>query len=179
MTFRSFALSLVLGAALAANAGAASRNETSKDWTASLEEVDTGEDVRKTCTGWTAARDEAGKDWTLKLAIGDGDVLPPDAYPQLSITAAAGGLNKAENQPATFDFGGKEVEAKVSGGGNEVMVDNVKETSLALLKALAAGDRLTVTLTGKPSPALSLSGFTASYRKLGQWCGFPTADVAK
>lgn len=178
MTFRSLASSLVLPIALAASAHAATQKETSRDWTAGLAEVNTGEDVRKTCSAWTTAKDTAGKDWTLKLAIGNGDVLPPDAYPQLSI-AAAGGLPKGENQSASFDFGNRKIEAKASADGKTAMVDNAKEKSLALLKALAAGDKLAVTLAGKPTASFSLAGFTASYRKLGQWCGFPTMDVTK
>lgn len=59
------------------------------------------------------------------------------------------------------------------------MLDNAKDTSLALLTNMAVGNNLTVTLDGKPSPSLSLAGFTAAYRKLGGWCGFKTDDVAK
>ncbi|WP_119274489.1 hypothetical protein [Taklimakanibacter deserti] len=179
MTFRSLVSSLILSAALATSAHAASQKETSKDWTASLDEVNTGEDLRKTCSAWTTAKDAAGKDWTLKLAISNGDVLPPDGYPAIVVGSAAGGLPKGENQPASFDFGDKKLEAKVSGDGKEAMINNVKATSLALLKGLAAGSAVTVTLAGKPTPSLSLAGFTASYRKLGQWCGFQTSDVAK
>lgn len=179
MTFRILTLSFILTVALAAQAQAAPQKETARDWTASLDEVNTGEDVRKTCAAWTMAKDAAGNVWTLKLAIGNGDALPPDAYPQLSLASVAGGLPKGENQAAAFDFGGKKLEAKASSDGDQVMVNNEKETSLALLKNLAAGDNVTVTLAGAPSPALSLAGFTATYRKLGSWCGFPTTDVTK
>lgn len=179
MTFRSFTLSLILPAALAASAQAASREDTSKDWTASLDEVNTGEDLRKTCSASTAAKDAAGTEWTLKLAISNGDVLPPDAYPSIVVTTAQGGLPSGENQPAVFGFGDTRIDAQVSGGGNEVMVNNVKATSLALLKAMAAGATLDLALPARPAVSLSLAGFTASYKKLGTWCGFPTTDVAK
>lgn len=179
MAFRSLVSSLILSVALAVSAHAAPQKETSKDWTAGLDEVNTGEDMRKTCSAWTTAKDTAGKDWTLELAISNGDALPPDAYPQLSIAAAADGPPKGENQSASFDFGDRKIEAKASGDGKTVMVDNAKEKSLALLKAFAAGDKLAVTLAGKPAASFSLAGFTASYRKLGQWCGFPTTDVTK
>ena len=178
MRFRFVTPSFIIAVALAASAHAAPQKETSRDWTASLAEVNTGEDLRKTCSAWTTAKDMAGKDWTLELAISNGDALPPDAYPQLGI-AAADGLPKGENQSASFDFGDRKIEAKASGDGKTAMVDNAKEKSLALLKAFAAGDKLAVTLAGKPAASFSLAGFTASYRKLGQWCGFPTTDVAK
>jgi hypothetical protein len=150
-----------------------------KDWIASLDEINSGEDARKTCSAWTTATDEAGTAGVLKLAIGDGDALPPDVYPRVSLAAVSGGLNKGEDQPVTFDFGDRKLDAKASSDGKQVMVNNVKETSLALLKGLAQGSTVTATFAGKPTPALSLAGFTASYRKLGSWCGFPTTDVAK
>lgn len=179
MTFRIVSSCLILFAATISGAEASAQSETFKDWKTSLEEVNTGEDVRKTCTAETSASDAAGTAWTLKLGISNGDVLPPDAYPQITITVAGGGLPNGENQPAVFGFGDKRVDAQVSGGGNEVMVNNVKETSLALLKAFASGSTLDLALPAKPGVSVSLAGFTASYRKLGSWCGFPTTDIAK
>lgn len=179
MSFRVASPCLLAFTLVTASAQAASQKETSKDWTASLEEVNTGEDLRKTCTASTAARDVAGKDWTLKLAISNGDVLPPDAYPSITVVSGAGGLPRGENQPAVFGFGDTRIDAQVSGGGNEVMVNNVKATSLALLKAMATGSTLDLALPAKPAVSMSLAGFTASYKKLGTWCGFPTTDVAR
>lgn len=180
MTLRSFArrfsFCAVTSAALTGAAHAAAQNETFRDWTASMTEVDTGEDLRKTCTAATSAAD---KSWTLGIAISNGDALPPDGYPTLVIDAAGGGLTEGEDLPAVFSFGDKRIEAKVHGGGKQVIVNNTNTTSLALLQAMAAGSTLDVTLAGKTGPSLSLSGFTASYRKLGAWCGFPTSDVTK
>jgi hypothetical protein len=42
-----------------------------------------------------------------------------------------------------------------------------------------AGSTPDLALPAKLGVSLSLAGFTASYKKLGAWCGFPTADVAK
>lgn len=162
------------GVLLMGSAEAAAQKETIKDWTASLDEVNTGEDVRLTCTAQTAAPDRS---WTLRLAISNGDVMPPDAYPQVVIAAA--GLAKGEGLAIAFSFGDEHIDAKGSSDGKELMVENVKATSLALLRAMAAGDKLDIAVGGKSAPPLSLAGFTASYRTLGNWCGFPTTDVAK
>ena len=178
MIAHSLASFLILTATLVVNAQAASREETSKDWTAGMAEINTGEDIRKTCSAWTTAKDAGGAAWTLRLAISNGDVLPPEAYPQVSLIAASG-LPKGENLSLSFDFGDAKVDVKAMGDGDQLMINNEKETSLALLKNLAAGSTVTAMLGGKPTPALSLAGFTASYRKLGNWCGFPTTDVAK
>jgi hypothetical protein len=170
MTHRNFGRRFILcaaaGVALTGSAHAAAQKETFRDWQASLDEVNTGEDVRKTCSAATTAKDAAGKDWTLKVSIGNGDVMPPDAYPAIAVSAAGGGLPSRENQPAAFGFGDQRIDAKVSGGGNEAM-------------AMAAGSTLDLTLPAKPTISLSLSGFTAAYRKLGTCCGFPTTDIAK
>ena len=176
MTLRNIASCLILYVALISTAHAAPQMETFRDWTASLEEVDTGEDVRKTCAATTSTEDKL---WTLKVSITNGDALPPDFYPAIVIDAPGGGLTEGESLPAVFTFGDKRIDAKISGGGKQVIVNNTNATNLALLRAMAAGSTLDLTLAGKPVPSLSLAGFTAAYRKLGTACGFPTGDVAK
>jgi hypothetical protein len=171
--------SLIIIVALTSSALAVPQKEKFRNWTASLDEVNTGEDLRKTCSAWSTAKDAAGREWTLKLAIANGDALPPDAYPQISIAAAAGAITGNGSQSAVFGFGDTHVDAQVSGSGNEVMVSNDKATSLRLLKAFAQGSSLDLALAAEAPVAFSLVGFTASYRKLGAWCGFPTQDVAK
>jgi hypothetical protein len=173
------ALSLLAGIAVPTTIQAAAvQKETFRDWSASLNEENTGEDLRKTCGAMTTATID-GQGWTLFVEISNGDVLPPDGYPQIAIVAATGGVTTAKNQPATFSFDDKNIEAAFSSDGSEVMVNNVKETSLALFKAFAAGDKVDVTLAGKHAASFSLKGFTAAYRHLGTWCSFKTDDVAK
>jgi hypothetical protein len=162
---------------LAGNAQAAPQTETFRDWAAGLDEVNTGEDVRKTCRAETSAAGDGGQSATLAIAIGDGDVLPPDAYPAISIALAAGPAG--EGIPVTFDIGGKRFDIQAVGNGKHVTLNNTKETSLSLLRAMAAGSTVDIAVAGKPIPAQSLKGFTAAYRQLGAWCGFVTGDVAK
>ena len=171
---RHLIIHALAGAAMLGAAQATPQKATFRDWTASLDEVNTGEDVRLTCTAQTAAPDGS---WTLRLAISNGDVMPPDAYPQIVIAGA--GLAKGEGLAVAFSFGDEHIDAKGLSDGKELMVDNAKATSLALLRAMAAGDKLDIAVAGISAPPLSLAGFTASYRKLGSWCGFPTTDIAK
>lgn len=162
--------------ALTGNALAAPQKGTFRDWAAGLDEVNTGEDLRKTCRAETSAAADGGQTATLAIAIGDGDVLPPDAYPAItiSLTAPAG-----EGIPVAFEIGGKRLDVQAVGDGKQVTVNNAKETSLTLLRAMAAGGTVDITVADKPVPVLSLKGFTAAYRQIGVWCGFPTGDVAK
>jgi hypothetical protein len=174
---RYIILSALAGIALPESAQAASQKEAFRDWTASLDEVNTGEDLRKTCVATTSVKDAQGKSSTLSLAISNGDALPPDAYPSMTITA--GGLPDGESVPVAFEFGDKRIDAQGMGDGKQLMINNSKETSLPLLRAMASGSTLEATVAGAAAPALSLKGFTAAYRQLGTWCGFKTDDVAK
>lgn len=168
--------SVFLFLALTGAAMAAPQKETFRDWTASLDEVNTGEDLRKTCRAETSAAGDGGEVATLAIAISDGDVLPPEAYPAILISMAA--APAGEGIPVAFDIGGRHFDVLAAGNGKRVSVNNVKETSLALLRAIAAGSTVGIAVAGKPVPAQSAKGFTAAYRQLGTWCGFPVGDVA-
>lgn len=165
--------------ALTGSAMAAPQKETFRDWTASLEEVNTGEDLRKTCRAMTSGDDLVSRISVLGVTISDGDVLPPDAYPAITLSLTGPDWPTGEAIAVIFDTGGKPIEATASSDGSQLAVNNMKETSLALLRAMAAGSTLDIAVAGKPIPAVSLRGFTAAYRKLGVWCGFPADDVAK
>jgi hypothetical protein len=169
--------SAVLFLGLAGNALAAPQKETFRDWTASLDEVNTGEDLRKTCQAETSVAGDGGPTATLAIAISNGDVLPPDAYPAILISTAM--APAGEGIPVAFEIAGKRIDTQAAGNGKQVTINNVKETSLSLLRAMAAGSSVDITVAGKPVPAQSLKGFTAAYRQLGAWCGFSTGDVAK
>lgn len=164
---------------LTGNALAAPQKETFRDWTASLDEVNTGEDLRRTCGASTSAVDFTSRTLALGIRIGNGDVLPPDAYPAISISSIGYDWPVGEAIRVTFGAGGAAVEMQAFSDGKQLMIDNVKETTLALLRAMAAGRSLDIVVADEPVPGLSLKGFTAAYRKLGAWCGFPTADVVK
>jgi hypothetical protein len=174
-----FAVSLLL---LAAGAASAETTATYKSWLTKADEVNTGEDVRKTCSATTSVTDGDGQSWTATLSISNGDVLPPDSYPSFEIEAVkAAGFTSGENLPATFDFGDSVVTAAVlgseSGSSHQWMMNNTVEASRALFRGMAKGDKLVFAVAGKPLVTLPLDGFTKAYRALGDWCGYKTDDI--
>lgn len=164
-----------------APAQSAPRMETFGKWSTIVDEVDTGEDVRKTCAASTAFLDASGTSGTLTLAVSDGDALPPDGYPTLVIAMKNKELPTGENIPAVFGDANGKVKATVNAiadAGGQWMMNNKTETSLALLRAMRRAGALDVTFADMPVATVSMDGFTKAYRSLGVSCGFPTGDVA-
>ncbi|PTE12181.1 hypothetical protein [Mesorhizobium helmanticense] len=155
--------------------------ETFGKWSTLVDEIETGEDVRKTCAASTAFLDSNGTSGTLTLAISNGDALPPDGYPTVVIAIRNNDLPKGENIPAVFgdDKGKVKASFRLSADvGGQWMMNNKTETTLALLRAMRRASTLDVSFADKPVGTVSMDGFTKAYRSLGTSCGFPTADVA-
>jgi hypothetical protein len=172
---------LPLSAALAQSAPtpAAPKTETFGKWSTTVDEIDTGEDLRKTCVASTAFLDASGTSGTLTLAISNGDALPPDGYPTLVIAMKNKDLPTGENIPAVFGDSNGKVKATVNAlAGGKWMLNNKTETSLALLRAMRRAGALDIVFADNPVATVSMGGFTKAYRSLGLSCGFPTGDVA-
>lgn len=172
---------LPLPAALAQSAQTptAPKTETFGKWSTTVDEIDTGEDLRKTCVASTAFLDASGTSGTLTLAISNGDALPPDGYPTLVIAMRNKDLPTGENIPAVFGDSNGKIKATVNAlTGGKWMVNNKTETSLALLRAMRRAGALDVTFADTPVATVSMDGFTKAYRSLGASCGFSTGDVA-
>ncbi|WP_354493501.1 invasion associated locus B family protein [Mesorhizobium robiniae] len=172
---------LPLSAALAQSAPtpAAPKTETFGKWSTTVDEIDTGEDVRKTCVASTAFLDASGTSGTLTLAISNGDALPPNGYPTLIIAMRNKDLPTGENIPAVFGDSNGKVKATVNAlAGGKWMLNNKTEVSLALLRAMRRAGALDIVFADKPVATVSMDGFTKAYRSLGLSCGFPTGDVA-
>ncbi|PAQ01095.1 hypothetical protein [Mesorhizobium mediterraneum] len=172
---------LPLSAALAQSAPtpAAPKTETFGKWSTTVDEIDTGEDLRKTCVASTAFLDASGTSGTLTLAISNGDALPPDGYPTLVVAMKNKDLPTGENIPAVFGDSNGKVKATVNAlAGGKWMLNNKTEVSLALLRAMRRASSLDVTFGDTPVATVSMDGFTKAYRSLGVSCGFPTGDVA-
>lgn len=164
-----------------APAQAAPKMETFGKWSTIVDEIDTGEDVRKTCAASTAFLDASGTSGTLTLAISNGDALPPNGYPTLVIAMKNKDLPTGENIPAVFGDSNGKVKATVNASadaGGRWMMNNKTEISLALLRAMRRASALDVTFADMPVATVSMDGFTKAYRSLGVSCGFPTGDVA-
>lgn len=177
----TLATSQLLGAALAQTepTPAAPKTETFGRWSTTVDEVNTGEDVRKTCAASTVFFDANGTSGTLTLAISNGDVLPPEGYPSLIIAVRNSDLPKGDNIPAVF----RDVNDKIKAGFHIIadgqwMMDNKPETKVAILRAMRRTSALDVSFADKPVATISMDGFTKAYRYLGTSCGFPTGDVA-
>ncbi|MER8981754.1 hypothetical protein [Mesorhizobium sp. M0870] len=167
----------------AAAAQAAPKLETFGRWSTLVDEVDTGEDLRKTCAASTAFIGAGGVPGTLTLVITNGDALPPDAYPSVTIAVDNKDLPAGKSVAATFDDDKGRVAAKLHSDGAvngrlSWTVDNQAKTSLALLRAMRRASVLDVFFGDAPVGSISMDGFTKAYRSLGTSCGFPTADVA-
>jgi len=155
------------------------KTETFGRWSTIVDEINTGEDVRKTCAASTAFLDQNGTGGTLTLAISNGDVLPPSGYPSLVISLRNKDLPTGENIPAVFGDDKGKVKATVSAGADgQWIMNNKTETSLAVLRAMRRAGALDVVFANKPVASISMDGFTKAYRSLGASCGFPTTDVA-
>lgn len=170
-------------AAPASPAQAAPKLETFGRWSTLVDEVDTGEDLRKTCAASTAFIGAGGAPGTLTLVITNGDALPPDAYPSVTIAVDNKDLPAGKSVAATFGDDKGHVAAKLHSDGAvngrlSWTVDNQAKTSLALLRAMRRASVLDVSFGDAPVGSISMDGFTKAYRSLGASCGFPTADVA-
>ncbi|RWC56267.1 hypothetical protein [Mesorhizobium sp.] len=164
-------------------APAAPKLETFGRWSTLIDEVDTGEDLRRTCAASTAFIGAGGESGTLTLIITNGDALPPDAYPSLTIAVDNKALPTGKSVAAAFGDDKGHVTAKLHsdvavGGRLSWTVDNQAKTSLALLRAMRRASVLDVSFGDAPVGSISMDGFTKAYRSLGASCGFPTADVA-
>ncbi|AZO42841.1 hypothetical protein EJ076_17930 [Mesorhizobium sp. M7D.F.Ca.US.005.01.1.1] len=167
----------------AAPAQAAPKLETFGRWSTLVDEVDTGEDLRKTCAASTAFIGAGGVPGTLTLVITNGDALPPDAYPSITIAVDNKDLPAGKSVAATFGDDKGRVAAKLHSDGAvngrlSWTVDNQAKTSLALLRVMRRASALDVSFGDAPVGSISMDGFTKAYRSLGASCGFPTADVA-
>jgi invasion protein IalB len=174
---------LPLAAALAQSAPtqAAPKTEIFGRWSTTVDEIDTGEGLRKTCVASTAFLDASGTSGTLTLAISNGDALPPNGYPTLVAAIKNKDLPTGENIPAVFGDSNGKVKATVNavaGAGGRWMLNNKTEVSLALLRAMRRASELNIVFADKPVATVSMDGFTKAYRSLGVSCGFPTGDVA-
>ena len=170
-------------AAPAAPAPAGPKLETFGRWSTLVDEVDTGQDIRKTCAASTAFIGAGGETGTLTLIISNGDALPPAAYPSLTIAVDNQALPTGKSVAATFGDDKGHVTAKLRSdaainGRLSWTVDNQAKTSLALLRVMRRASALDVSFGDTPVGSISMDGFTKAYRSLGVSCGFPTTDVA-
>lgn len=166
---------------------AADNDWTFGDWIVRTHVVDTGEDLRKTCTAHT------GGDGLpiLGLEVSNGDAGPPYAYPTpiYRSTAPRGFTTLIQaGDSVVFEFD--------DGTGSDVLVETgVSEGVFAFAEAtpfpqhtlwylqnMRALDTLSIYRFGPEATrahvfTASLRGFTAAYLKMMEACGFAPGDV--
>ena len=170
---------LPLPAAAQADLPPPPKTETFGRWSTIVDELNTGQDVRKTCAASTAFFDPNDTSGTLTLAISNGEALPPKGYPTLVIALRNTDLPIGEHVPAEFSADKGKVKATVSADvSDQWMLDNKSDVALALLRAMRRASTVDVVFGKQPVGTISMDGFTKAYRSLGVSCGFPTADVA-
>ena len=153
-----------------------------KDWRVIVETVDTGEDLRVTCTALTGGDGMP----SLRVEVSNGDVLPPYYHPVPTLHESAPRrydtlLQDGDRVLFEFDLE-NQTEGFVTAGFD---VDGIKVAtarphdgdSLWLLQTMRNSDTLWITRDGEIAYEASLSGFTAAYGKIAEQCEFSAEDV--
>ncbi len=153
-----------------------------RDWRAFSETIDTGEDLRRTCTAVTGGDGLP----SLRLTISNGDGGPPDHYPEpmLYENAPRGHGTQVQNGLAVaFVFDRQAAFYGIANGWfDEEGFAHAEagprwQDALRMLRWMKAGQALEIRLLhpyqeGAVVMNASLSGFTAAYGKMMDECGF-------
>lgn len=166
-----------------APAKAAEQQWTFGDWQVMVSKVDTGEDLRITCTIQTVGN-EIGTARALKVSLSNGDALPPDYFPGIVLEEVAGkpaGLQAGDNVVVEFDKGGSFMgvaDVSTNEAGQPVMAVWIDDGGKpGIMKAMRASNHALFRVNNVTAQVSSLKGFTASYLKMSEQCGFPASGV--
>lgn len=155
-----------------------------KDWHVAVEAIDTGEDLRVTCTGWTGGDGMP----SLRISLSNGDAGPPTFYPQPTFYESAPRHYPTQlqnGQRVMFEFDADwRTEGFVEAGFTEEGIAYAQARahqgdSLGLLQVMRQAGTLWITHDGEIAGEFSLSGFTAAYGKMAEQCGFSTLNVIR
>ena len=147
-----------------------------------IDSIKTGEDFRVLCTATTGGNGQP----SLRISVSNGDVLPPDFYPApvLHESAPRGHATMMQDgDRVLFEFDREGVtEGFVQAFHDE---DGIMQAqafahtadNLWLLQTMRHADQMWTTRNGEVIYGASLAGFTASYGKIAEQCGFSTIGV--
>lgn len=179
MTLRSLAVAATI-ALLAGPALAQDAYWSYGDWQIRKQTVDTGEDLRTTCTAWTGG----DGDPTLEVIQSDGDAGPPIAYPSVMVRESAPRHYRPlmrTDDAITFQF--DDGTRAVTNAYNEIDEEGISVStalvpdSLPVLRAMRRANALEIRRGSDVVLSASLRGFTAAYGKMAEACGFSTGGV--
>ena len=153
-----------------------------RDWRAFSETVDTGEDLRRTCTAVTGGDGLPA----LRISITNGDAGPPHAYPEPVLHEGAPRGHSTlvqDGQAVAFVFDRQAAFYGIAEGWFDAdgfaraEARPRAQDALDTLRWMKAGHSLDIRLLhphqeGTQVLAASLHGFTAAYGKMMDECGF-------
>ncbi|WP_085848023.1 hypothetical protein [Pacificibacter marinus] len=151
-------------------------------WRVIVEEIDTGEDLRRTCTAMTGG----DGDMSAVLTVSNGDAGPPDYYPELLINEHAIRGYDTRMQASDEVYLWFDDEDVIDGtiehffdddGFAHAQVFLAQSTSQAGLRAMKRNGQMDVTVNGRAMHTFWLNGFSASYLKMMDECGFDGSGV--
>ncbi|WP_299408228.1 hypothetical protein [uncultured Roseobacter sp.] len=161
-----------------------------KDWSVYITEVDTGQDLRRTCSAST------GGDGLPRLSIttSNGDAGPPLDYPAPLIEERAPRGYGTQIQPGDYiiyEFDdGSGAEATLETGYEEgvfpfARVQPFPREILWMLQSMRSAQTISIyrvsrdTAAREPVTTFSLAGFTAAYLKMIESCGHIPGEVIR
>lgn len=151
-------------------------------WRVSVQEVDTGEDLRRSCVAVTGG-DGAP---SAAISMNNGDAGPPDYFPSVVVSEHAPRGNSTvlkDGQAAYIRFDDEDVmDGAVFGYIDDAGFANAQiafdhPLSQWVLRAMRKNGQFDVVVEGKVFMYVYLDGFTASYLKMAEECGFSGAGV--
>ncbi|MEY8099891.1 hypothetical protein AB9F29_21290, partial [Falsihalocynthiibacter sp. S25ZX9] len=151
-------------------------------WRVIVQEVDTGEDIRRTCSAVTGGDGPP----SVVVSVSNGDVGPPDFFPTVLVreTAPRGFKTVMQNGQAAYirfddeDVMDGMVYASLDDEGfafAEIAFDH--PLSQWVLRAMRKNGQFDVVVEGKVFMYAYMDGFTASYLKMAEECGFDGEGV--
>lgn len=174
----------IVAGLLAATLPAAAQEQSweYRNWRAVAETIDTGEDIRITCSA------QAGGDGlpVVQATLSNGDVLPPDAFPSVTVEEHAPrgyATMMQEGDAVNFLFDdGDSAPANVyvwadDEGFAVASAEIASSDSQRVLQAMRRAGQLEVVRSGEVVATVLLDGFSAAYGKMAEACGFSTEGV--
>jgi len=151
-------------------------------WYVIVQEIDTGEDLRRSCSAVTGGDGEP----SVAISISNGDVGPPDFFPTVIVREhAPRGYQTVlqDGQAAYIRFDNEDVMDGVVAGyfdkegfaHAEIAFDH--PLSQWVLQAMHMNGQFDVVVDGKVFMYAYMDGFTAAYLKMAEECGFDGAGV--
>ncbi|SMX31186.1 hypothetical protein [Actibacterium lipolyticum] len=151
-------------------------------WRVFVQEVDTGEDLRRSCSAMTGGDGEP----SVVVSMSNGDAGPPDFFPSVLVREHAPRGHRTmlqDGQAAYIRFDNEDVMDGVVKGDfdeegfayAEIAFDH--PLSQWVLRAMRVNGQFDVVVDDKVFMYAYLDGFTASYLKMAEECGFNGAGV--